>query len=47
MISTGGNNAYLTKRNGLQLSRDPLNLTNRHSRKWEGFVNEQVRTRRP
>lgn len=43
---TGGNNSYLTKRKGsggVQLSRDPLNLTNRHSRKWEGFVNEQVR----
>lgn len=44
----GGNNSYLTKRKaagGVQLSRDPLNLTNKHSRKWEGFVNEQVRSR--
>jgi len=40
---TGKNNSYLVKRNGVQLSRDPLNLTNRHSRKWAGFVNEQVR----
>merc|ERR1712137_731151 len=36
------NNSYLVKRNGVQLSRDPLNLTNRHSRKWAGFVNEQA-----
>jgi large subunit ribosomal protein L28e len=40
---TGTNNSYLVKRNNVQLSRDPLNLTNRHSRKWAGFVNEQVR----
>lgn len=25
------------------LSRDPLNLTNKHSRKYAGFVRNQVR----
>ncbi|OAA57890.1 60S ribosomal protein l28 [Niveomyces insectorum RCEF 264] len=37
-------NAYLVKRtkNGhVEFSRDPLNLTNVHSRKQEGFVNEK------
>ncbi|RMY05914.1 hypothetical protein D0868_06146 [Hortaea werneckii] len=27
---------------GVQLSRDPLNLVNKHSRKYEGFVNDQA-----
>ncbi|KAM0705395.1 hypothetical protein Q7P35_008185 [Cladosporium inversicolor] len=39
------NNSFLTKRKGaggVQLSRDPLNLTNKHSRKWSGFANEQA-----
>ncbi|KAI0389991.1 60S ribosomal protein L28 [Xylariaceae sp. FL0594] len=39
------NNSFLVKRKaagGVQLSRDPLNLTNKHSRKWAGFVNEKA-----
>ncbi|KAI9796814.1 MAG: hypothetical protein M1833_005957 [Piccolia ochrophora] len=39
------NNAYLVKRKtggGVQFSRDPLNLTNKHSRKYDGFVNEKA-----
>ncbi|KAL7789832.1 ribosomal L28e protein family domain-containing protein [Trichoderma ceciliae] len=41
------NNSYLHKtgaaRNGgIQLSRDPLNLTNKHSRKYAGFVNDKA-----
>lgn len=44
---TGGNNAYLTKRRlgsggVVQFSRDPLNLVNKHSRKYEGFVNDKA-----
>merc|ERR1711939_1028322 len=38
------NNAYLVKRSsagGVQFSRDPFNLTNKHSRKHEGFVNDK------
>uniref|UniRef100_L2FZW9 60s ribosomal protein l28 n=1 Tax=Colletotrichum fructicola (strain Nara gc5) TaxID=1213859 RepID=L2FZW9_COLFN len=38
-------NAYLVNRNdagGLQLSRDPLNLVNKHSRKYAGFVNDKA-----
>ena len=41
-----GRNALLCKRKmsgGVQLSRDPLNLVNKHSRKYEGFVNQTVR----
>jgi large subunit ribosomal protein L28e len=41
---TGKNNSYLVKRTqagGVQLSRDPLNLTNKHSRKQAGFANEK------
>ncbi|KDN68397.1 putative ribosomal L28e family protein [Colletotrichum sublineola] len=37
-------NAFLVNRNdagGLQLSRDPLNLVNKHSRKYAGFVNDK------
>ncbi|KAI2642559.1 60S ribosomal protein L28 [Xylaria nigripes] len=37
-----GNNSFLVKRCGIQLSRDPLNLTNKHARKWAGFVNEKA-----
>ena len=38
-------NAYLVKRTtcgGAQFSRDPLNLTNQHSRKHAGFVNDKA-----
>ncbi|KAI1821773.1 60S ribosomal protein L28 [Xylaria intraflava] len=40
-----GNNSFLVKRKsggGVQLSRDPLNLTNKNARKWAGFVNEKA-----
>ncbi|TLD13625.1 uncharacterized protein PgNI_04574 [Pyricularia grisea] len=43
-------NAFLEKRNtngGVQFSRDPLNLTNKHSRKYAGFVNDKVHTAQP
>ncbi|KAI1378271.1 60S ribosomal protein L28 [Hypoxylon crocopeplum] len=39
------NNAYLVKRKesgGVQFSRDPLNLTNKHTRKYAGFVNDKA-----
>ncbi|KAL9602129.1 MAG: hypothetical protein Q9179_002637 [Wetmoreana sp. 5 TL-2023] len=39
------NNAYLVKRRsggGSQFSKDPLNLTNKHSRKYDGFVNNKA-----
>ncbi|KAI9887748.1 MAG: 60S ribosomal protein L28 [Watsoniomyces obsoletus] len=39
------NNAYLVKRRtggGVQFSRDPLNLMNKHSRKYNGFINEKA-----
>ncbi|KAI9810962.1 MAG: hypothetical protein M1827_005693 [Pycnora praestabilis] len=42
---TRPNNSYLVKRKsggGSQFSRDPLNLVNKHSRKYEGFVNQKV-----
>lgn len=38
-------NAYLVKRRqagGVQFSRDPLNLTNEHSRKYDGFINDKA-----
>jgi len=38
-------NAYLVKRRsggGVQFSRDPLNLTNKHSRTHAGFINEKA-----
>ncbi|KAI9697909.1 MAG: hypothetical protein M1836_004261 [Candelina mexicana] len=38
------NNSYLVKRRtggGVQFSRDPLNLMNKHSRKYGGFVTEK------
>jgi len=41
----GNQNAYLVKRNsggGVQFSRDPFNLTNKHSRKHAGFVNDKA-----
>ncbi|KAI9865011.1 MAG: hypothetical protein M1824_004109 [Vezdaea acicularis] len=40
-----GNNAYLVKRRtggGVQFSRDPLNLANKQSRKYSGFVNNKA-----
>lgn len=39
------NNAYLVKRKsagGSQFSKDPLNLMNKHSRKYDGFVNTKA-----
>ncbi|KAK3944305.1 putative ribosomal protein l28e protein [Diplogelasinospora grovesii] len=42
---TRASNAFLVKRKtagGGQFSRDPLNLTNKHSRKYAGFVNEKA-----
>ncbi|KAL2272742.1 hypothetical protein FJTKL_06018 [Diaporthe vaccinii] len=42
---TRNNNSYLVKRNtgdGVQLSRDPLNLANKNSRKHAGYVNEKA-----
>ena len=42
---TGNNNAYLCKRKqagGIQFSRDPMNLVNKHSRKYEGFINDKA-----
>lgn len=44
--SADGQNAYLVKRKqsgGVQLSRDPMNLNNKHARIYEGFVNDKVR----
>lgn len=44
-IYTGNTNAYLCKRKqagGVQFSRDPLNLVNKHSRKYEGYCNDQA-----
>ncbi|KAI9836686.1 MAG: hypothetical protein M1819_001322 [Sarea resinae] len=38
-------NTYLVKRRtggGAQFSRDPLNLVNKHSRKYSGFVNDKA-----
>ncbi|KAI1333763.1 60S ribosomal protein L28 [Xylariaceae sp. FL0016] len=40
-----GNNSFLVKRKtggGVQFSRDPLNLTNKNSRKHAGFVNPKA-----
>lgn len=42
---TGNQNSFLCKRKqagGVQFSRDPYNLTNKHTRKYEGFVNDKV-----
>ncbi|MCJ1419387.1 hypothetical protein MMC32_005742 [Xylographa parallela] len=39
------NNAFLVKRRsggGVQFSRDPFNLVNKHSRKHAGFVNDKA-----
>ncbi|KAI1752253.1 ribosomal L28e family protein [Xylaria castorea] len=39
------NNSFLVKRKasgGVQFSRDSLNLTNKHSRKYAGFVNDKA-----
>jgi large subunit ribosomal protein L28e len=41
-LIAGNQNAYLVKRNsggGVRFSRDPFNLTNKHSRKQAGFIN--------
>ncbi|KAH6627675.1 ribosomal L28e protein family-domain-containing protein [Chaetomium tenue] len=35
-------NSYLVKTRTGQFSRDPLNLTNLHSRKFAGFVNDKA-----
>ncbi|RDW70310.1 60S ribosomal protein L28 [Coleophoma crateriformis] len=38
-------NSFLVKRKtfgGVQFSKDPLNLTNKHSRKYAGFINEKA-----
>ncbi|MCJ1323010.1 hypothetical protein MMC15_008361 [Xylographa vitiligo] len=40
------NNAFLVKRRsggGVQFSRDPFNLVNKHSRKHAGFVNDKTK----
>ncbi|OCK89648.1 ribosomal protein L28e [Cenococcum geophilum 1.58] len=42
---TRGHSAALVKRKGaggVQFSRDPLNLKNKHTRKHEGFVNDKA-----
>ncbi|KAK3401185.1 ribosomal L28e protein family-domain-containing protein [Sordaria brevicollis] len=42
---TRSQNSYLVKRTqsgGVQFSRDPLNLTNKHARKYAGFVNDKA-----
>ncbi|KAA8563679.1 hypothetical protein MFRU_024g01270 [Monilinia fructicola] len=42
---TRSQNAFLVKRTtggGSTFSRDPLNLTNKHSRKYAGFVNDKA-----
>ncbi|KAK4501319.1 hypothetical protein PRZ48_007127 [Zasmidium cellare] len=42
---TRSNSSFLVKRKqagGVQFSRDPMNLVNKHSRKYEGYVNEQA-----
>jgi hypothetical protein len=47
-LCAGSNNSFLvknTRNGGVQMSRDPLNLTNKHSRKHAGFVNDKVRNR--
>merc|ERR1712000_469094 len=39
------NNAFLVKREnagGVQFSRDPFNLTNKHSKKYAGFVSDKA-----
>ena len=44
-LITDGQNAYLVKRKqsgGVQFSRDPMNLNNKHARIYEGFVNDKV-----
>ncbi len=44
--ATGPNNAYLVKRKtagGVQFSRDPLNLMNKHSRKVESVNSRTLR----
>lgn len=45
LIHIGSNNAYLVKRKtagGVQFSRDPFNLVNKHNRTHAGFVNSKA-----
>ncbi|EGE86065.2 50S ribosomal protein L28e [Blastomyces dermatitidis ATCC 18188] len=35
-------NSFMVKRAGVQFSRDPLNLVNKHSRKYAGFANSKA-----
>ena len=47
VVHTGNTNSFLVKRrlgSGKQVvfSRDPLNLVNKHSRKYVGYVNDKV-----
>ena len=45
MRHAGKNNSFLVKRKqagGVQFSRDPMNLVNKHSRKHAGFVNNKA-----
>ncbi|KAJ9643050.1 hypothetical protein H2201_004854 [Coniosporium apollinis] len=42
---TRGQSAFLCKRKsagGMQFSRDPLNLVNKHSRKYDGFLSDKA-----
>lgn len=42
---TESNNAYLVKRKsngGVQFSRDPFNLSNKHAKKNAGFINDKA-----
>jgi large subunit ribosomal protein L28e len=41
----GNNNAFLVKSKtagGVQFSRDPFNLTNKHSKKYAGFISDKA-----
>jgi len=45
LTNRSNQNAYLVKRNsagGVQFSRDPFNLVNKHSRKHAGFINDKA-----
>jgi large subunit ribosomal protein L28e len=45
LFTTGHNNAYLVKskaNGGVQFSRDPFNLSNKHSKKNAGFINDKA-----
>merc|ERR1712205_97485 len=39
---TKKNNAFLVKRNGLQLTSEPNNLMNKHSFKYSGLANQEA-----